>query len=61
MSKEIEDKKKQLLDKSYRLRQVDTTGLSYNKIKEIRTEQTEAYNKLNFIKGLEKAMKGGNQ
>ena len=60
MTRELQDKKRELYEKSKILRRIAHEGYSVDKQKEIRKEQDEAYKKLQFISNLEKAMRVSN-
>lgn len=60
MTRELQDKKRELYEKSKILRRIAHEGYSVDKQKEIRKEQDEAYKKLQFINNLEKAMRVNN-
>ena len=60
MTRELQDKKRELYEKSKILRRIAHEGYSVDKQKEIRKEQDEAYKKLQFINNLEKAMRVSN-
>lgn len=60
MTRELQDKKRELYEKSKILRRIAHEGYSVDKQKEIRKEQDEAYKKLQFISNLEKAMRRSN-
>ena len=54
--KEIEEKVKQELDKSYTLRNLDLSAIPFDKAMEIRKEQEKTYNKYMFFKELNEVM-----
>ena len=60
MTRELQDKKRKLYEKSKILRRIAHEGYSIDKQKEIRKEQDDAYKRLQFISNLEKAMRGNN-
>ena len=60
MTRELQDKKRKLYEKSKILRRIAHEGYSVDKQKEIRKEQDDAYKRLQFISNLEKAMKRNN-
>lgn len=57
MTREIEDRKRELYKQTKVLREIATDAHSFEEQKEIRKQQDVAYNKLKFIKNLEKALR----
>lgn len=55
MKRELQDKKRDLLYSSMRLRTLPFRLKNYNKQVEIRSEQNEIYKKLRFFENFEKA------
>lgn len=60
MTRELQDKKRELYEKSKILRRIAHEGYSVEKQKEIRKEQDDAYKRLKFITNLENAMRRSN-
>ena len=60
MTRELQDKKRELYEKSKILRRIAHEGYSVDKQKEIRKEQDDAYKRLQFITNLENAMRRSN-
>lgn len=56
MSYELMKKQRELFHRSVYLRNINIEKATYEKHQEIKKEQTEAYNKYNFFKGLNAAM-----
>lgn len=60
MTRELQDRKRELYHKSKALREIDTGKLSFEKTREIHKEQDDAYKRWNFINNLENAMRRSN-
>lgn len=60
MNRKVEDKKRELYEKSKILRRIAHEGYSVEKQKEIRKEQDDAYKRLQFISNLENAIRRSN-
>lgn len=60
MTRELQDKKRELYEKSKILRRIAHEGYSVDKQKEIRKEQDDAYKRLQFISNLENAIRRSN-
>ena len=60
MTREIQDRKRELYKQSKILRKIASNGSTFKKMQEIRKEQDDAYKRLQFISNLEKAMRGNN-
>lgn len=60
MTREVQDRKRELYKQTKVLREIATNAKSFDKQKEIRQQQDDAYRRLQFISNLEKAIRGNN-
>lgn len=60
MTREIQDRKRELYKQAKILREIAPDASNFKKMQEIRKEQDDAYRRLQFINNLEKAMRGNN-
>ena len=60
MTREIQDRKRELYKQSKVLRKIASNGSTFKKMQEIRKEQDDAYKRLQFISNLENALRRSN-